>query len=82
MLQALQQYFRTAMRFPKRRVSDLRSMGTSGLVVGIGWLVIAVIWVDTLRTTLLVVLGLGKFLQAALAHKEIRRREKTVDEPL
>ena len=82
MFQALQQYFRTAMRFPKRTLSYLRSMRTSGLVFGIVWLVLAVIWLDTLRTTLLAILGLGWLLQAALVNREIRRREKTIDGPL
>jgi len=81
MLQALRRYFRTEMRFPKRSLSYLRSMRTSGLVLGIAWFVISVIWVHPLRTTLLVIMGLGFFLQALLVHKEIRRREHAVDEP-
>lgn len=82
MLQALRRYFRTAMRFPKRSLSYLRSMRTSGLVLGIAWLVLAMIWVNPLRTTLLVTVSLGFLLQAVLVNKEIRRRENTVDEPL
>lgn len=82
MLQALQRYFRTAMRFPKRPLSYLRSMRTSGVVLGIAWLVLGVIWVHPLRTTLLVIFGLGFLLQAVLANKEIRRRENAFDEPL
>jgi hypothetical protein len=73
---ALESYLRSVLSFPKRSTSYLRSMRTSGLVCGIAWLVVVVIWVDSLRTTLLVILALGWLLQAALVHRELRRRER------
>ncbi len=74
MLEAVQNYVRSLLRFPKRSTPYLHSMRTSGIVIGIAWLVIALVWADKLRV-LLVIFSLGWLLQAALVHREIRRRK-------
>lgn len=75
MLNAVQAWFRTAARFPKRSTADLRWLKNAYVVFGIGIMLVSLIWFPGWQTAAWVVVGIGWFYQSALARKEIRRRE-------
>lgn len=76
MLQAVQRYFRRALRFRKRDTPTLRSMKTSCHVLGILWLALSLLWDGRWQVLTWALFGLALLTQAALAEKELERRSK------
>lgn len=74
MLQAVQGYFRRAVRFPKRSTELLRGMKASSHVIGVCWLALSLLWDGAWQTILWAVVGLAGLVQSALVEKEILRR--------
>ncbi|RAX17677.1 hypothetical protein DC347_05685 [Pseudarthrobacter sp. AG30] len=74
MVQVVQGYFRSAVRFPKRSTELLRGMKAGSHVIGVCWLALSLLWDGAWQTILWAVVGLAGLVQSALVEKEILRR--------
>jgi hypothetical protein len=75
MLQAVQRYLRTAVRFPKRGTATVRTIRTTSIVCGSLALLQVWIWFGKWWSAVIwILIALMWFAQAAVAMKELRRR--------
>lgn len=77
MLQAVQRYFRNALRFPNRDVGTLRWIRTGSMVMGVLSVLQAWLWTESGRwwsAALWILMALVWSAQGALAVRELRRR--------
>lgn len=82
MLQSVQRYFRTALRFPKRDLVTLRWIRTGSIVMVVLSILQALLWSESERwwsSALLILVALVWSAQAAFATRELRRRHELPD---